>query len=189
MDVSKSPKSVNAAPTYIKKTLAGVHKRDVRFAIAFIVAITTACAQAPKHDAAQSPKRDTPIGTILRDHAVQRSLEQCKAKNVVADECSKSLANAQQHLDAVNARIEALLKDPRTNGCDLVRFVGSCNNPGYSLDDLADCLQVAPDRAIAHMSLRWPRPKTSASSPPAVFAAIQRFAPALLCAAAEPSAA
>jgi hypothetical protein len=42
-----------------------------------------------------------------------------------------------------------LLKDPKTNMCDLVRFAGSCANPIYTLEDLADCLQVAPDRGEA----------------------------------------
>ena len=47
-------------------------------AIAFVIVIATACStQPPNRDAAQQPKRDTPIGTILRRHAALRSLEQC----------------------------------------------------------------------------------------------------------------
>jgi hypothetical protein len=33
--------------------------------------------------------------------------------------------------------------------CDLIRWAGSCNNPIYTLGDLADCLQVAADRGEA----------------------------------------
>jgi len=56
----------------------------------------------------------------------------------------------QQHLDSLNTRIiEVLLKNPKTNMCDLARCAGSCNNLVYALGDLADCLQVAADRGEA----------------------------------------
>jgi len=118
-------------------------------------AIAAGCSQSPKRDVEQVPKRDTPIGTILRLHAVQRSLEACKANGVSESQCRRSLDTDQQHLDSVNARIEALLMDSRTNMCDMVRWVGSCNNPIYSLGDLADCLQVVPDRIEALNSGRF----------------------------------
>jgi hypothetical protein len=123
-------------------------------AIALVTVI--ACSIQPlKRDAAQQPKRDTPIGTILRRHALQRSLEQCKANSLSDQQCSKSLASDQQHLESVNVRIEILLEDPKTNMCDLVRFAGSCNNPIYTLGDLADCLQVTADRGEALNSGRF----------------------------------
>lgn len=121
--------------------------------MAFVLA--TGCSQSPKRDTAQTSKPDTPIGTILRRHAVQRSLEACKASAVGDSQCRKSLEDAQRHLDSVNARIEALLNDPRTNLCDVVRWAGSCNNPVYTLGDLADCLQVVPDRIEALNSGRF----------------------------------
>jgi len=37
----------------------------------------------PKRDVEEVPKLDTPIGTILRLHAVQRSIEACKATPLV----------------------------------------------------------------------------------------------------------
>ena len=123
--------------------------------MAIVFAIAAGCSQSPKRDVEQVPKRDTPIGTILRLHAVQRSLEACKASAVSESQCRRLLDTDQQHLDSVNARIEALLKDPRTNMCDVVRWVGSCNNPIYSLGDLADCLQVVPDRIEALNSGRF----------------------------------
>jgi hypothetical protein len=52
-------------------------------------------------------------------------------------------------LDGVEARIDALRQDPKTNLCDLVRWSGSCGSPDYTLGDLADCLQVAADRGEA----------------------------------------
>jgi hypothetical protein len=109
--------------------------------LALVTANTTACSV--------QPKRDTPIGTILRRYAVQRSLEECKINKLSDELCSKSLDSAQQHLDSVNARIEILLKNPKTNLRDLVRWAGSCNNPIYTLGDLADCLQVGADRGEA----------------------------------------
>jgi len=39
--------------------------------------------------------------------------------------------------------------------CDVVRWTGSCNNPIYTLGDLADCLQVVPDRIEALNSGRF----------------------------------
>jgi hypothetical protein len=125
-------------------------------AIAFVIVIATACStQPPNRDAAQQPKRDTPIGTILRRHAALRSLEQCKENSLSDEKCHMSLERDQQHLENVNARIETLLEDPRTNMCDLVRFAGSCNNPIYTLGDLADCLQVTADRGEALNSGRF----------------------------------
>jgi hypothetical protein len=51
--------------------------------------------------------------------------------------------------------IGVLRNDPKTNLCDLVRWAGSCNNPNYTLGDLADCLQVAADRGEALNSGRF----------------------------------
>jgi|ERR1700730_4445988 len=117
---------------------------------AFLAVIATACSmQPPKHDTLQPPTRETPIGAIFRRYALQRSYEECKTNGLNEEQCSKSLESAQQHLDSVNARIEALLREPKTNLCDLVRCAGSCNNPVYTLGDLADCLQVAADRGEA----------------------------------------
>ena|SRR5258708_16439157 len=119
-------------------------------AMALVTLILTACSiQPPKRDTTQQTQRDAPIGTILRQYAVQRSLQECKVNSVSDGQCSKSLESAKQHLESVNARIEALLIDPKTNMCDLVRWAGSCNNPIYTLGDLADCLQVAADRGEA----------------------------------------
>jgi hypothetical protein len=116
----------------------------------FFAVIATACSVQPtKHDTPQPPTRETPIGAIIRRYAVKRSYEECKAKGLNEEQCSKSLESAQQHLESVNARIEALLGDPKTNLCDLVRWAGSCNNPVYTLGDLADCLQVSADRGEA----------------------------------------
>jgi hypothetical protein len=123
--------------------------------ITMVLAIAAGCSQSPKRDADHVPKRDTPIGTILRLHAVQRSLEACKANAISESQCRESLETDQRHLDSVNARIEAVLKDPRTNMCDVVRWAGSCNNPIYTLGDLADCLQVVPDRIEALNSGRF----------------------------------
>src|SRR3981081_1530676 len=117
---------------------------------AFLAVIAAACsAQPPKHDTLQARPGETPIGAIIRRYAVQRSDEECKAKGLNEEQCNKSLESAQQHLESVNARIEALLIEPKTNLCDLVRWAGSCNNPIYTLGDLADCLQVAADRGEA----------------------------------------
>jgi|SRR5882724_8382648 len=125
-------------------------------ATALVTAIASACSmQPPKHDTAQQPKRDTPIGTILKRYAVQRSLEECNVTSVSDEQCRKSLQSAQQHLESVNARIEILLTDPKTNMCDLVRWAGSCNNPVYTVGDLADCLQAAADRGEALNSGRF----------------------------------
>jgi hypothetical protein len=116
----------------------------------FLAVIATACSVQPtKHDTLQPPTRETPIGTIIRRYAVQRSNEECKAKGLNEEQCIEALESAQRHLESVNTRIEALLSDPKTNLCDLVRWAGSCNNPVYTLGDLADCLQVSADRGEA----------------------------------------
>jgi hypothetical protein len=121
-----------------------------------IAAITAGCSTpTPKAETLQKVNRDALIGTILRRHAVQRSLEDCKVSGVNMEQCNTSLNAAQKHLDSVNDRIEVLLKDPKTNMCDLVRWAGSCNNPIYTLGDLADCLQVAADRGEALNSGRF----------------------------------
>lgn len=86
---------------------------------------------------------------------MQRSHEECKVKSLSDEQCQKSLDAAEQHLENVNARIEALLKDPRTNMCDVVRFVSACGNPIYTLGDLADCLPITPDRGEAPNSGRF----------------------------------
>jgi hypothetical protein len=116
-------------------------------ATALLIATVTACSSVPpKQEAAPQPSVDPPIGAILRKYAIERSLQECKVNALSDQQCAKSIDDAQRHLDSVNARIEALLKDPKTNMCDLVRFAGSCANPIYTLGDLADCLQVSPDR-------------------------------------------
>ncbi|MBS0380745.1 MAG: hypothetical protein JSS29_19870 [Proteobacteria bacterium] len=92
---------------------------------------------------------DTPIGAILREYATERSYQDCQARDISAEDCKARIAAEQQHLDSVNARIDALLKDPRTNRCDMVRFLGRCEDPRNMLGDLADCLQVTPDREEA----------------------------------------
>jgi hypothetical protein len=82
-------------------------------------------------------------------------LEECKANGVSDVECNASIAKAQAHLQNVNDRLEVLLKDPKTNMCDLVRWTGACNNPIYTLGDLADCLQSSADRGEALNSGRF----------------------------------
>jgi hypothetical protein len=144
---------------------SSIFRRPYLAGMAIVFATAAGCSQSPKRDAEQLPKRDTPIGTILRLHAIQRSLEACKANAVSESQCRKSLETDQQHLDSVNARIETLLKDPRTNMCDVVRWAGSCNNPIYNLGDLADCLQVAPDRIEALNSGRFVFKVDSAGCP------------------------
>ena len=112
--------------------------------------ILSACSAQPSKRAVEPPPaRDTPIGTVVREYAIERSHQECQAKNLSVEECKQKLDAAQQHLDSVNARIEALLKDPRTNRCDMVRFLGRCEDPDNTLGDLADCLQVTPDRGEA----------------------------------------
>jgi hypothetical protein len=125
--------------------------------MALVAVIGTACSAPPsKHDSVQqSGSQDTPIGLILRRYAVQRSLEECKANGVSDAECNASIAKAQAHLQNVNDRLEVLLKDPKTNMCDLVRWTGACNNPIYTLGDLADCLQSSADRGEALNSGRF----------------------------------
>ena len=112
--------------------------------------ILAACSALPSKRAAEPPPAPaTPIGTILEEFAIQRSYQECKVQNLSEEECKKSLDAAKQHLASVNARIEALLKDPRTNKCDMVRFLGRCEDPGNTLGDLADCLQATADRGEA----------------------------------------
>jgi len=82
-------------------------------------------------------------------------MEECKVAGLNELQCDKSIESARQHLDGVNDRIELLLKSPKTNLCDLVRWAGSCNNPVYTLGDLADCLQTAADRGEALNSGRF----------------------------------
>jgi hypothetical protein len=123
---------------------------------ALLTVIIAACSSgSPKREAAPQPSLDPPVGAILRQYAIQRSLQECKVNALSDEQCKKSIDDAQMHLDNVNARIEVLLKDPKTNMCDLVRFSGSCANPIYTLGDLADCLQVSPDRAEALNSRRF----------------------------------
>jgi hypothetical protein len=125
--------------------------------MALMAVIGTACSTPPgKRDTVQQlTLPDTPIGLILRRHAFQRSLEECKANAVSDPDCSASIAKAQAHLQNVNGRLETLLKDPKTNMCDLVRWTGACNNPTYTLGDLADCLQSSADRGEALNSGRF----------------------------------
>jgi hypothetical protein len=144
---------------------SSIFRRPYFAGMALVFAIAAACSQSPKRDVEQLPRRDTPIGTILRLHAVQRSLEACRANAISESQCRKALETDQRHLDSVNARIEALLQDPRTNMCDVVRWTGSCNNPSYNLGDLADCLQVVPDRIEALNSGRFPLKVDSAGCP------------------------
>lgn len=125
-------------------------------ATVFLIVLTTACSIQPvKTHVLQQPTRDPPIGTILRRFATQRAAEECKVAGLSEPQCDRSIESAKQHLDSVIDRIEALLKDPKTNLCDLVRWAGSCNNPVYALGDLADCLQAAADRGEALNSGRF----------------------------------
>jgi hypothetical protein len=125
--------------------------------IVLMAVIGTACSNRPsKRDTVQQPiSPDTPIGSILRRYALQRSVEECKANGLSDSDCSASIAKAQAHLQNVNERLETLLKDPKTNMCDLVRWAGACNNPLYTLGDLADCLQTSADRGEALNSGRF----------------------------------
>lgn len=116
-------------------------------AAALLVMLIPACSSSPsKRETAVNPNADPPLGAILRQYAIQRSRQECKVNALSDEQCQKSIDDAQRHLDSVDARIEILLKDPRTNMCDLVRSAGACANPIYTLGDLADCLQIAPDR-------------------------------------------
>jgi hypothetical protein len=119
------------------------------FVLAACAILAGCTGRATKPPAAPATAGDTPIGTIVRGYAIERSHQECQAKNLSAEECQQKLDAAQQHLDSVNARIEALLKDPRTNKCDMVKFIGACVDPVNTLGDLADCLQVTPDRGEA----------------------------------------
>jgi hypothetical protein len=122
----------------------------IKLSILSACVILAACSAQPgKRVVEPSRARDTPIGTVLEQFAIQRSYQECETKNLSEEECKKSLDEAKQHLASVNVRIEALLKDPRTNRCDMVRFLGRCEDPGNTLGDLADCLQATPDRGEA----------------------------------------
>jgi hypothetical protein len=115
--------------------------------MALMAIIGAACSTLPsRRDTVQQPgPQDTPIGLILRRYALRRSLEECKANGMSGADCDASIAKAQAHLQNVNDRLEILPKDPKTNMCDLVRWTGGCNNPIYTLGDLADCLQSSAD--------------------------------------------
>lgn len=125
------------------------------FASTVLIVTLSACSSPPPKPVAQQAIVDPPLGTILRQFAIQRSLQECKTNDLGDDQCKKSIRDAQERLERENARIEILLKDPRTNMCDLVRWVGSCSNPIYTLGDLADCVQVAADRGEALNSGRF----------------------------------
>lgn len=120
-----------------------------------IMAVAGCSSGPPKREGAPPFRVDPPVGTVLRRYAMQRSVQECKVNALDDQQCKMSIDDAQRHLDDVDARLEALLKDPKTNLCDLVRWVGSCANPIYTLGDLADCLQVAPDRGEALNSGRF----------------------------------
>jgi hypothetical protein len=95
-----------------------------------LIVMLTACSSSPpKRDTAQQPSVDPPLGTILRQFAIQRSLQECKVNTLSVEQCKKSVDDAQQHLDSINARIEVLLKNPKTNMCDLARWAGSVATP------------------------------------------------------------
>ena len=59
----------------------------IRPLIALISVILVACTTQHRRQAVGPPVRDTPIGTILKQYAVQRSYAECKAKNLSAEEC------------------------------------------------------------------------------------------------------
>ena len=124
------------------------------FAVLMVV-VLAGCSATPPKSATAKPSVDPPVGAIVRKYAIQRSLQECKEKTLSEEQCRKSIDDAQQHLDSVNLRIEALLSDPTTNICDMVRWAGSCANPVYTLGDLADCLQTVPDRGEALNSGRF----------------------------------
>ena len=130
--------------------------KRVLAATVFLVVLTTACSiQSAQKTGSQQPDHDTPIGTILRRFATQRAAEECKVAGLSELQCDESIQSSRQHLDSVNDRIELLLKNPKTNLCDLVRWAGSCSNPVYTLGDLADCLQTVSDRGEALNSGRF----------------------------------
>jgi hypothetical protein len=125
-------------------------------AMALLIMTVNACTSGPpKREAAHQPTVDPPIGKILRRFAIERSFQECKAKSLSDEQCKKSIDDAQKHLDSVNARLDVVLKDPKTNMCDLVRFSAACTTPIHTLGDLADCLQLLPDRAEALNSGRF----------------------------------
>jgi hypothetical protein len=46
--------------------------------MAFMIVMITACSARPsKPETAQQPSVDPPVGTILRQYAIQRSLQEC----------------------------------------------------------------------------------------------------------------
>jgi hypothetical protein len=128
-------------------------------AVALTTLLVTACSTPPKREAVQQPNQpdspETPVGLILHRYALQRSQEECKEKGKSEADCSTSIAEAQAHLQSVNQRLDALLKDPKTNMCDLVRWTGACHNPILTVGDLADCLQTSADRGEALNSGRF----------------------------------
>jgi hypothetical protein len=120
-----------------------------------MVVVAIGCSATPPKNETVKPSVDPPVGAILRQYAIVRSLQECKVNALTDEQCKKSIDDAQRHLDSVDARIDILLKDPRTNMCDLVRWAGACANPIYTLGDLADCLQTTPDMAEALNSGRF----------------------------------
>jgi hypothetical protein len=121
-----------------------------------LVLLIAACSpSSQRREVAPQPSGDSTVGAILRQYSIQRSLQDCREKALTEEQCKKSVDDGQRHLDSVYARINALLKDPKTNTCDLVRFVGACADPNYTLADWADCMQVLPDRGEALNSGRF----------------------------------
>jgi hypothetical protein len=125
-------------------------------ASALLILTMVACSSgSPKREVAPPPSGDSNAGEILRQYAIQRSLQECQKNALTDEQCKKSVDDGQKHLDSVYARIDVLLKDPKTNMCDLVRFVRACADTDYTLADWADCMQVLPDRGEALNSERF----------------------------------
>lgn len=134
--------------------------------VMLLAVLVAACATSPKHDVGPQPNAlDPPIGQILSEFALRRSMQECKEHAVSSVNCSATLAKAEAHLQTANERLAALLKDPRTNLCDLVRWAGSCNNPIYTVGDLADCIESSAERGEAMNSGRFPMALDSKGCP------------------------
>jgi hypothetical protein len=83
--------------------------KSLSFAAPLIVLLTACSTPKPKSETAQQPIIEPAVGTIMRRFAIERSLQECKTKNLIDVECKKWIDDAERHLESVNARIDALL--------------------------------------------------------------------------------
>lgn len=104
------------------------------------------CAGAQSQQENQEPMN---AALRLKQAAVQRTLEDCKAKGGSVKSCNTLLELTHQREVKIIERLNLALTDPAVNADETSKEIAACSNPNYGYVETVECWSQLSDRLDA----------------------------------------